>query len=196
MGWFYYSRRLRQPARLSFLDPNGDRRNGGACAVLFANVTIANSVLCGGERKHRHGLSAWRGHLLRPRLAGGLLHPGQPDRRHQRQRGVWRRVYMYSGTAYNCVIAGNETYGANGDGAGIFIENAEFYNNTIVNNTSHATTRGNGGICIWRSGDASNLTIYNCIVLDNKGKQGATRVTKMWLDKPGRLKVTTPFLKR
>ena len=77
--------------------------------------------------------------------------------------------YMYSGTAYNCVIAGNVTTAFYADGAGIFIENAEFYNNTIVNNVSNAGRRGSGGICIWRSGGSSDLTIYNCIVIDNRG---------------------------
>ena len=79
---------------------------------------------------------------------------------------------MYRGTAYNCVISENETIGQHADGAGIFIENAAFYNNTIVKNSSNATTRGNGGICIWTSGASSQLTIYNCIVLDNSGITG------------------------
>lgn len=79
---------------------------------------------------------------------------------------------MYRGTAYNCVISENETIGQHGDGAGIFIENAAFYNNTIVKNTSTVTTRGNGGICIWTSGASSQLTIYNCIVLGNSDKKG------------------------
>ena len=79
---------------------------------------------------------------------------------------------MYNGTAYNCVISKNYTYGSNGDGAGIFIENAEFYNNTIVNNSYRGSSRGNGGICIWTSGESSRLTIYNCIVLGNSGIKG------------------------
>lgn len=79
---------------------------------------------------------------------------------------------MFKGTAYNCVISENVTNGYHGDGAGIFIENAAFYNNTIVKNTSNATTRGNGGICIWTSGESSQLTIYNCIVLGNSGRIG------------------------
>ena len=81
-------------------------------------------------------------------------------------------VYLYKGTMYNCVINENEGLGVFTDGAGIFIENGKFFNNTVVGNTSNGTTRGNGGISIFRSADKSELTIYNCIVIGNKGYKG------------------------
>ena len=41
-------------------------------------------------------------------------------------------AYLYNGTVYNCVIVGNHSSGKKTNGAAIFIENGEFYNNTIV----------------------------------------------------------------
>lgn len=164
---------------IDFLGDAG-KRNGGACAALFTNVTIRNSVLYGGiNTSDRNGgtlrgggIYCDQGSLVGCYILGHTLGDSNDS------EAYGGGCYMYSGTAYNCVISGNQTYGNNGDGAGIFIENAEFYNNTIVDNTSNARERGNGGICIFQSGGSSNLTIYNCIVLDNHGKQGGNAGNK------------------
>ena len=44
-------------------------------------------------------------------------------------------VYMRYGTLYNCVFAGNSVSGGNSNGQAVYIEVADFYNNTIADNS-------------------------------------------------------------
>lgn len=158
---------------LPYLDDNG-KRNGGAGAAIFTNVVLRNCVVSGntntstntGQEIRGGGVYCDEGTLVNCYILKNTL--GKSNQYTAYGGGC----YMYRGTAYNCVISENQTIGQHGDGAGIFIENAAFYNNTIVKNTSTVTTRGNGGICIWTSGSSSQLTIYNCIVLGNSDKKG------------------------
>ena len=53
------------------------------------------------------------------------------------------------------------------------LENADFFNNTIVNNKADGTTRTCGGIAIWTSGAGSVLNVYNSIILNNITSDGA-----------------------
>ena len=158
---------------LPYLDDKG-KRNGGAGAAIFTNVILKNCIVTANKNTSTNTGQEIRGggvycdegtlvncYILNNTLGGSNQHTAYGG-----------GCYMYKGTAYNCVISENETIGQHGDGAGIFIENAAFYNNTIVKNTATVTTRGNGGICIWTSGASSKLTIYNCIVLDNSGIVG------------------------
>ena len=150
------------------------KRNGGAGAAIFTNVVLRNCVVSGntntstntGQEIRGGGVYCDEGTLVNCYILKNTL--GKSNQYTAYGGGC----YMYRGTAYNCVISENQTIGQYGDGAGIFIENAAFYNNTIVKNTSTVTTRGNGGICIWTSGSSSQLTIYNCIVLGNSSKKG------------------------
>lgn len=150
------------------------KRNGGAGAAIFTNVVLRNCVVSGnintstntGQEIRGGGVYCDEGTLVNCYILKNTL--GKSNQYTAYGGGC----YMYRGTAYNCVISENQTKGQHGDGAGIFIENAAFYNNTIVKNTSTVTTRGNGGICIWTSGSSSQLTIYNCIVLGNSGMKG------------------------
>lgn len=163
-----------------YLDSNylsnlgNQKRNGGAGAAIFTNVVLRNCVVSGNTNTSTNTGQEIRGggvycdegtlvncYILKNTLGGSNQYTAYGG-----------GCYMYRGTAYNCVISENQTIGQYGDGAGIFIENAAFYNNTIVKNTSTVTTRGNGGICIWTSGSSSQLTIYNCIVLGNSPKIG------------------------
>jgi len=153
---------------------SGNIRNGGAGAAIFTNVILKNCIVTANTNTSTNTGQEIRGggvycdegtlvncYILKNTLGGSNQYTAYGG-----------GCYMYKGTAYNCVISENETIGQHGDGAGIFIENAAFYNNTIVKNTATVTTRGNGGICIWTSGASSKLTIYNCIVLDNSGIVG------------------------
>ena len=149
-------------------------RNGGAGAAIFTNVVLKNCIVTDntntstntGKEIRGGGVYCDEGTLVNCYILKNTLG------RNSQYTAYGGGCYMYRGTAYNCVISENETIGQYADGAGIFIENAAFYNNTIVKNSSNATTRGNGGICIWTSGASSQLTIYNCIVLDNSGITG------------------------
>lgn len=151
-----------------------NKRNGGAGAAIFTNVILKNCIVTAntntstntGQEIRGGGVYCDEGTLVNCYILKNTLG------RSNQYTAYGGGCYMYRGTAYNCVISENETIGQHGDGAGIFIENAAFYNNTIVKNTSTVTTRGNGGICIWTSGASSQLTIYNCIVLGNSDKKG------------------------
>lgn len=153
---------------------SGNIRNGGAGAAIFTNVILKNCIVTAntntstntGQEIRGGGVYCDEGTLVNCYILKNTLG------RSNQYTAYGGGCYMYRGTAYNCVISENETIGQHGDGAGIFIENAAFYNNTIVKNTSTVTTRGNGGICIWTSGASSQLTIYNCIVLGNSDKKG------------------------
>lgn len=163
-----------------YLDSNylsnlsGQIRNGGAGAAIFTNVVLKNCIVTDntntstntGKEIRGGGVYCDEGMLVNCYILNNTL--GQNNQYTAYGGGC----YMYKGTAYNCVISENKTIGQHADGAGIFIENAAFYNNTIVKNTAEANTRGNGGICIWTSGSSSQLTIYNCIVLGNSDKKG------------------------
>lgn len=150
------------------------QQNGGAGVAMFTNVALTNCVVrnnttvysnAGGYTDFRAGgVFCNGGSIVNCYIIDNQL--GQSTEVGAAYGGG---CYMYSGTAYNCVIANNKINAFYADGAGIFIENAEFYNNTIVNNESNMGRRGSAGICIWRSGGSSELTIYNCIVLNNKG---------------------------
>lgn len=151
-----------------------NKRNGGAGAAIFTNVILKNCIVTAntntstntGQEIRGGGVYCDEGTLVNCYILNNTLGGSN------QYTAYGGGCYMYKGTAYNCVISENETIGQHGDGAGIFIENAAFYNNTIVKNTATVTTRGNGGICIWTSGASSKLTIYNCIVLDNSGIVG------------------------
>ena len=157
---------------------NSPNQNGGAGVSMFTNMSLTNCVVRNNTTVFPN---AWEYTDFR---AGGVFCNGGSlincyiiDNKLGNSTNAGAAYgggcYMYSGTAYNCVIANNEIEAYYADGAGIFIENAEFYNNTIVNNVSTMGRRGSAGICIWRTSGTSELTIYNCIVMNNNGfKEG------------------------
>ncbi len=163
-------------AKIDYLGDAG-KRNGGAGAVFFKNVTLANSVIYNNQNTSDNtgaeirggGIYTDGGTIVNCYVLNNTL--GQ-DNQYTAYGGG---LYLYSGTVYNCVISENKSLGQNADGAGVFIENGEFFNNTIVKNSSSGTTRGNGGVCIYKDDKSlvpSQLVIYNCIVLDNEGYVG------------------------
>lgn len=156
---------------IDFLGVNRDNqthyRNGGAGAAFFDNVTLTNCVVINNLNERTDGGETRGGAIY---VDGGTLVNcyvlNNTNGRSNNAATYGGGVYMYSGTAYNCVIAGNTTKGNRSNGAGIFIENAIFFNNTIVNNVSENS--GPAGICIWKSGGSSVLRVYNTIVLGNR----------------------------
>lgn len=165
-------------ARLRFLDNNidssdrsGGKRNGGAGAAIFTNVTLANSIVVGntnetpnsGIEMRGGGVYCDEGTLVNCYVLNNTLG------RTGNYTGYGAGVYMRNGTSYNCVIANNVGNANYSDGAGILVDNNNvFFNNTIVGNNSNGSSRGGGGICLWQDdGITSSLTAYNCVVLDN-----------------------------
>ena len=167
-------------ARLRFLDNNidssdrsGGKRNGGAGAAIFTNVTLANSVVFGNQNVHGRsgqyvetrggGVYCDEGTLVNCYVLNNTLGDSNDE------TGYGAGVYMFNATAYNCVIAGNTGNAQNSDGAGVLVDNNNiFFNNTIVGNKSNGGTRGAGGVCIWQDrGASSSLVMYNCVVLSN-----------------------------
>ena len=176
-------------ARLRFLDNNidssdrsGGRRNGGAGAAIFTNVTLANSVVFGNQNVHGRsgqyvetrggGVYCDEGTLVNCYVLNNTLGDTNDE------TGYGAGVYMFNGTAYNCVIANNEGNAQHSDGAGVLVDNNNiFFNNTIVGNRSNGETRGAGGVCIWQdSGASSSLVMYNCVVLSNSMRTIGTNV--------------------
>jgi len=96
-------------------------------------------------------------------------------------------MYLYKGTVYNSVIANNKIYASYADGAGLFLENANFFNNTIVNNVADGSSRACGGVAIWQSGGSSTLTVYNTIILNNTGALGGIGTSDIRVPQEGKM---------
>ena len=136
-------------------------RNGGAGVSLYENVTLTNCVI---RENELYGGSAGRG--------GGLYVDGSSIINCYIINNVgsvtdWKNgmygggMYMIKGTIYNSVIAGNSiTSTSYPYGAGAFFESADFFNNTVVNNTGGPTL----GIYTASAADA-HLTLYNSIII-------------------------------
>lgn len=151
---------------------SGGRRNSGAGASLFENAVIDNCIV---RQNYLGGESVGRG-------AGAFCDGGSIKNCYVLDNssncfGNYGRtadenfgggIYMIIGTLYNSVVAHNKILQSNGkcQGAGIFVESASFYNNTIVGNT------GGSAVGIWTSSTdfESRLTTYNTIVIAEPGK--------------------------
>lgn len=164
-------------SELSYLDSNG-KRNGGAGALIFTNVTLANSIVYGNTNSSTDTEQELRGggvYCDEGTLVNCYIKKNTLGRSSQ-YTAYGGGGYLYDGTAYNCVLAGNTTVGQHTDGGAFFIENGEFFNNTVVGNRSEGTTRGNGGICVYNKAGESDpnarLLVYNCISVGNEGYRG------------------------
>lgn len=144
-------------------------RDGGAGVRVFRGVELENLIIV---NNFNHG-SRVRG--------GGLYMDGENSKisnsyllrnlsYSNSRESYGGGAYMIQGTGYNLVVANNRCYndnnGRNCRGGGIFLESAKFYNNTIAYNMA---TNGTG-IYHWqddKTGVASQLSLYNCIIYDN-----------------------------
>lgn len=160
---------------LPYLDDNG-KRNGGAGAAIFTNVVLKDCIIIENTNLSNNTGKEIRGggvYCDEGRLENCYILNNTLGRENQ-YTAYGGGAYMYNGTAYNCVISQNQTLGQHTDGAAIFIENGEFFNNTIVANVSNGTSRGNGGICVYYKQDESQkdskLRVYNCISIANTSR--------------------------
>lgn len=143
----------------------GANRDGGAGVRVFRGVELENLIIV---NNFNHG-SRVRG--------GGLYMDGENSKISNsyllrnlsyanRSESYGGGAYMIQGTGYNLVVANNRCYNGSCRGGGIFLESAKFYNNTIAYNMA---TNGTG-IYHWqdaKTGVASQLSLYNCIIYDN-----------------------------
>ena len=164
-------------------DGNQGRRNGGAGAVLFENVTLANCIVSNNTNAEvEDNKKEIRGggiYCDKGTIVNCYIMNNKTD---ATSVGFGGGAYLYNGTVYNCVIVGNHSSGKKTNGAAIFIENGEFYNNTIVGNvaevgnvTEEDGRTGNGGMSVYKSTDGnveSRLIVYNCISVGNTGFKG------------------------
>lgn len=144
--------------------PNANR-DGGAGVRVFRGVELENLIIV---NNFNHG-SRVRG--------GGLYMDGENSKISNsyllrnlsyanRSESYGGGAYMIQGTGYNLVVANNRCYNGSCRGGGIFLESAKFYNNTIAYNMASNGT----GIYHWqdaKTGVASQLSLYNCIIYDN-----------------------------
>lgn len=143
----------------------GANRDGGAGVRVFRGVELENLIIV---NNFNHG-GRVRG--------GGLYMDGENSKISNsyllrnlsyanRSESYGGGAYMIQGTGYNLVVANNRCYNGSCRGGGIFLESAKFYNNTIAYNMA---TNGTG-IYHWqdaKTGVASQLSLYNCIIYDN-----------------------------
>ncbi len=151
---------------------------GGAGAAIYTNNALVNCVIADNKLEGTNsetrggGIFCYRGEIINCYILNNTIGKSSTN------TSYGGGCYMNGGTSYNCVFSGNKGYGVHTDGAGVFLDgNGNFYNNTVVNNTSYGTTRGNGGICCWTPAQdqyseyTSELRIYNCISLNNKADE-------------------------
>ena len=143
----------------------GANRDGGAGVRVFRGVELENLIIV---NNFNHG-SRVRG--------GGLYMDGENSKISNSyllrnlsyansSESYGGGAYMIQGTGYNLVVANNRCYNGTCRGGGIFLESAKFYNNTIAYNMAINGT----GIYHWqdaKTGVASQLSLYNCIIYDN-----------------------------
>lgn len=161
----------------------GANRDGGAGVRVFRGVELENLIIV---NNFNHG-SRVRG--------GGLYMDGENSKISNSyllrnlsyansSESYGGGAYMIQGTGYNLVVANNRCYNGTCRGGGIFLESAKFYNNTIAYNMAINGT----GIYHWqdaKTGVASQLSLYNCIIYDNynNGKQITDQVNSAAWDK-------------
>lgn len=150
-------------------------RDGGAGVRVFRGVELENLIIV---NNFNHG-SRVRG--------GGLYMDGENSKISNSyllrnlsyansRESYGGGAYMIQGTGYNLVVANNRCYNGTCRGGGIFLESAKFYNNTIAYNMA---TNGTG-IYHWqddKTGVASQLSLYNCIIYDNYDNSNNRSVT-------------------
>lgn len=140
-------------------------RNGGAGVNLYKNAVINNCVVRDNYLYQQSdggrgaGIYCDGGTVINSYVMSNTMLTDRSGNGGSYGGGI----YCILGTIYNSVIAGNTLQGSSAPrGAAIFMESAEFYNNTLVNNTG--TTEGTIGM--WTaSADEAKLTVYNTIVI-------------------------------
>ena len=147
----------------------GANRDGGAGVRVFRGVELENLIIVNnfnhGGRVRGGGLymDGENSKISNSYLLRNLSYANSNSVGDESYGGG---AYMIQGTGYNLVVANNRCYNGTCRGGGIFLESAKFYNNTIAYNMA---TNGTG-IYHWqdaKTGVASQLSLYNCIIYDN-----------------------------
>lgn len=161
----------------------GANRDGGAGVRVFRGVELENLIIVNnfnhGGRVRGGGLymDGENSKISNSYLLRNLSYANSSE-------SYGGGAYMIQGTGYNLVVANNRCYNGTCRGGGIFLESAKFYNNTIAYNMATDGT----GIYHWqdaKTGVASQLSLYNCIIYDNydNGKQITDQVNSAASDK-------------
>lgn len=163
--------------RFGFKNSRNGRRVGGGGALLYENVVLRNCIIRKNCMENTESGSQSRGGGVY--CDGGILENCYLLENYVncKTSNFGGGIYMIKGTMFNSVIANNKITADDPDnhqpyGAGVFLEVANFYNNTIVNNT------GGYPIGIWNSlGEDAALTVYNSIIIGTE--KTSTGVGKM-----------------
>lgn len=141
-------------------------RRGGAGVMLYENVTLRNCVVRNNKMSY---LSSNSGRGAGIYCDGStiencyVLQNNMDMTTGSGRSSYGGGLYIIKGTVFNSVFAAN-TMRETGDqyrGSGIFLEDASFFNNTIVDNTG-----GNSVIGVYTASAAnSQLYIYNTIIV-------------------------------
>lgn len=166
-----------------------DGNDGGAGVKLYKNGQVANCYITGNVNEvvqpryvENPQLGGWWTRWERQTiyLRGGGVHcrggnlvncyiTGNEVRTltNNAHEAYGGGLYIKNGTIYNCVIVNNRCVGQYADGCAAFVEQADFYNNTITANS------GQGGrvsaIRIGGFSEDSEMQIMNCIIWGNDG---------------------------
>ena len=171
------------------LTSNG--RNGGAGAAIYKNVTLKNCVVTNNllynSSKNSGGSGGYgraggvyldNGTIVNCYIINNKLMGYSTTGNTSYCVCYGGGVYMYSGTMYNTVIAKNEVKAKWAEGAGVFMEEGYFFNNTCIGNKAtcdNINGRGSGGISIWCNADGGkSLYVFNTISIDNETSTGQT----------------------
>lgn len=165
---------------INYQDAN---RDGGAGVRVFRGVELENLIIVNnfnhGGRVRGGGLymDGENSKISNSYLLRNLSYANSSE-------SYGGGAYMIQGTGYNLVVANNRCYNGTCRGGGIFLESAKFYNNTIAYNMATDGT----GIYHWqdaKTGVASQLSLYNCIIYDNynNSKQITDQVNSAASDK-------------
>ena len=152
--------------RYGRISPMGGR-DGGAGVSLFENITLRNciirdNVMSGNSQARGGGLYCEGSSIENCYIMKNSLQDCSSS------DGYGGGAYIINGTIFNTIFADNYLSSAFPRGCAVFMESANFYNNTIVNNSCDGAwySTDNSVIGMWTaSGNTANLTVYNTIVI-------------------------------
>lgn len=152
--------------RHGFYTDYSANRDGGAGVRMFRGVTLQNCVVADNYINYYQATGS-------ACMGAGIYCDGDNSKivncyvtgnANNNPNAAGGGMTLMVGVSYNCIVTDNYSQK---DGGGCFIENAYFYNNTVVNNKA---VRLGGGIHQWtRTGATMNLILYNTIIYGNEG---------------------------
>lgn len=150
-------------------------RDGGAGVRIFRGVTLQNCVVVDNYINAHNNAGRGAG-IYCDGNNSKVLNCFVLSNVCNSSEGYGGGMYMILGTSYNTLVANNY---AEVNGGGIFIEDAMFYNNTVVYNRSYGYTDdngtfipGTGGLHQWSASSQTETTLklYNTIFYGNDNR--------------------------